>query len=45
MVENRRRTYLIQDPYDEDAIDFIRTISIYFGLRPVCLYTDESSLK
>lgn len=35
----QRRTYLIQDPYDLDAIEFIRTIDNYFGLRPVCFYT------
>ena len=35
----RRRTYLIQDPYDLDAVEFIRTIDSYFGLRPVCFYT------
>jgi len=39
-VDNKRRTYLIQDPYDDDAIDFMRSIQMYFGLRPVCLYTD-----
>lgn len=36
-----RTTYLIQDPYDEDALQFIRTIFTYFGLRPVCFYTDR----
>ncbi len=36
----RRRAYLIQDPYDTDAIEFIRAIFIDFGLRPVCFYTD-----
>ncbi len=40
---SRRRTYLIQDPYDLDAIEFIRTIDTYFGLRPVCFYTDPKN--
>lgn len=38
---DKRRTYLIQDPYDDDAVRFIGTIFAYFGLRPVCFYTDE----
>lgn len=41
--DTRRRTYLIQDPYDLDAIEFIRTIWSCFGLRPVCLYTDPKA--
>ncbi len=36
----RRKTYLIQDPYDFDALEFINRMFLYFGLRPVCLYTD-----
>lgn len=39
-MTERRATYLIQDPYDDDALTFIRTIFTYFGLRPVCFYTD-----
>ena len=39
-MAERRTTYLIQDPYDDDAVQFIRTIFTYFGLRPVCFYTD-----
>lgn len=41
--DRRRRTYLIQDPYDYDAIEFIRTVDNYFGLRPVCFYTDPKA--
>jgi hypothetical protein len=37
----KRTTYLIQDPYDDDALKFMRTIFTYFGLRPVCFYTDR----
>ena len=40
MVGTRRRTYLIQDPYDTDAQRFIQTIFTYFGLRPICFFTD-----
>lgn len=40
MATKRRATYLIQDPHDTDAIEFIRTIALHFGLRPVCFYTD-----
>ncbi len=36
----KRRTYLIQDPYDPYAIEFITTIFTYLGLRPVCIHTD-----
>jgi hypothetical protein len=36
----KRRAYLIQDPYDLDALAFIDTIYRYFGLRPVCFYTN-----
>jgi hypothetical protein len=36
----RRRTYLIQDPHGEYALEFIRRIAISYGLRPVCFYTD-----
>ena len=36
----KRKTYLIQDPYDPYAIEFITTIFTYFGLRPVCIHTD-----
>ena len=39
----RRRTYLIQDPYDWDAVQFIQTIFTCFGLRPVCFYTDRKA--
>ncbi len=39
-MADRRRTYLIQDPYDTDAQRFIDTIFTHFGLRPVCFYTD-----
>lgn len=39
-VSSRRSTYLIQDPYDKDAVEFIRTIALHYGLRPVCFYTD-----
>ncbi len=42
-MHQKRQTYLIQDPHDEDAIQFIRTISLYFGLRPVCFYTDKKA--
>ncbi len=38
-MDDRRTTYLIQDPYDLDAIQFIRTIDLCYGMRPVCLYT------
>lgn len=41
--DERRRTYLIQDPYDDDAIEYIRTIDLHFGIRPVCLYTDPKA--
>ena len=41
MTPTKRATYLIQDPYDEDALQFINTIFTYFGLRPVCFYTDR----
>ncbi|MEM1335239.1 MAG: hypothetical protein AAGG08_17450, partial [Actinomycetota bacterium] len=37
---DRRQTYLIQDPHDLDAIEFIRVIDLRYGLRPICLYTD-----
>jgi hypothetical protein len=40
MTALRRKTYLIQDPYDEDAVQFIRTMFLSFGLRPICFYTD-----
>lgn len=40
-MAERRTTYLIQDPYDLDAIQFIRTIDLYYGIRPVCVYTSE----
>lgn len=43
MGGRRRETYLIQDPHDLDALEFIRTIDICFGLRPVCLYTDPKA--
>ena len=39
-MSTKRQTYLIQDPYDHDATQFIRTIGTYFGLRPICFYTD-----
>lgn len=39
----QRQTYLIQDPYDPYAIQFIRTIFTYFGLRPVCFHTDTKA--
>jgi hypothetical protein len=39
-MTSKRRTYLIQDPYDLDALAFIETIRRHFGLRPVCFYTD-----
>ena len=39
--DQKRATYLIQDPYDDDALQFIRTLFTYFGLRPVCFYTDR----
>ena len=38
-MQERRSTYLIQDPYDLDAIQFIETIDLYYGMRPICLYT------
>ena len=41
MSARKRTTYLIQDPYDDDALQFIRTIFTYFGMRPVCFYTDR----
>ena len=41
VMARKRTTYLIQDPYDADALAFIRTIFTYFGLRPLCFYTDE----
>lgn len=37
----KRRTYLIHDPYDSDAVEFIGAMERYFQLRPVCLYTDR----
>lgn len=43
MTGHRRTTYLIQDPYDLDALQFIRTIDVYFGMRPVCFYTDAKA--
>jgi hypothetical protein len=43
MRTRKRATYLIQDPYDEDALQFIRTIFTYFGLRPICFYTDRKA--
>ena len=42
-MAERRTTYLIQDPYDLDAIQFIHTIDLYYGIRPVCLYTDAKA--
>ena len=39
----RRTTYLIQDPYDHDTVQFIQTIFTCFGLRPVCFYTDRKA--
>lgn len=42
-MTTRRQTYLIQDPYDPYAIQFIRTIFTYFGLRPVCFHTDAKA--
>jgi len=41
MSVSKRTTYLIQDPYDHDALQFIRTIFTYFGIRPVCFYTNR----
>lgn len=38
-----RRTYLIQDPFDTDALRFIDAMFRYFGLRPVCFYTDPKA--
>lgn len=43
MVGTRRRTYLIQDPYDTDALEFIRTMAMSFGLSPTCLYSDPKA--
>lgn len=43
MTGRSRPTYLIQDPYDADAIAFIRAIDTYFGLRPVCFYTNRKA--
>lgn len=40
MTGRKRTTYLIQDPYDDDAVEFIRTMFRSFGLRPICFYTD-----
>ncbi len=37
----KRRTYLIQNPYAPEAQRFIWTIFGAFGLRPVCIYTDQ----
>ena len=39
----RRRAYLIHEPYDPDAIRMIRTIFTYFGLRPICLHGDPKA--
>ncbi len=39
----RRRTYLIHEPYDPDAIRMIRTIFTYFGLRPICLHGNDKA--
>lgn len=39
----RRRSYLIQDPYDTDAQRFIAAMFRYFGMRPVCFYTDPKA--
>jgi hypothetical protein len=41
MTRQRRRAYIIQDPYDDDAIRFIDAAFTYFGLRPICFYTDR----
>ena len=41
MTATRRKSYLIQDPYDDDAVRFIRTLFTYFGLRPICFYSDR----
>jgi hypothetical protein len=43
LTSSRRPTYLIQDPYDDDAVQFIRSIFTSFGLRPVCFYTDPKA--
>ncbi len=37
---NKRQSYLILNPYDEDAQSFIAAMSLAFGLRPICIYTD-----
>lgn len=37
----KRKVYLIQDPYYDDALEFIRTIGLSFGLKAVCFYTDS----
>ncbi len=42
-MARRRRTYLIQDPYDLDAQLFIGAMFRHFGMRPVCFYTDPKS--
>jgi hypothetical protein len=34
----KRRSFLIQEPYDDDAIRFIEAMFRAFGLRPVCWY-------
>ena len=38
-----RKTYLLQDPYDTDAIAFMQAIFTDFGLRPTCFYTDPKA--
>jgi hypothetical protein len=42
-MARRRRTFLIQDPYDLDAQLFIGAMFRHFGMRPVCFYTDPKA--
>ncbi len=40
LTSSRRRTYLIQEPSSDYALQFITQIFVSFGLRPVCFYTN-----
>ncbi len=36
----KRDTFIIFNPYDSDAICFINAMTLTFGMRPICIYTD-----
>ena len=42
-LPKKRQTYLLQDPYDDDAITYMNTMYTSFGLRPVCFYTNTKA--